>query len=91
VAWLNGSNFAPHGIFEISNGRIEKKSEVTVSCNGNFNYAWADVQATVFHEFDVKKFSMNNYNLMISLEVKNSDVGKNGTFGRWALLPASMF
>lgn len=69
-------NIRPYESFEISNGRIESKSDATVSRDGNFNYTSVRVQATVFHDYDVKNFPMDNHNLIISLEDKDSDVSK---------------
>lgn len=66
-------NIRPYESFEISNGRIENKSDATVSRDGNFNYTSVRVQATVFHDYDVKDFPMDNHNLIISLEDKDSD------------------
>lgn len=69
-------NIRPYDSFEISNGRIENKSDATVTRDGNFNYTSVRVQATVFHDYDVQDFPMDDHNLIISLEDKDSDISK---------------
>ena len=65
--WKDG-DVKPYETFEISNGRIENRSEVSVQRDGDMNYANLRIEATVFHDYDVKKYPMDNHFLTISIE-----------------------
>jgi hypothetical protein len=65
--WKDG-NVKPYETFEISNGRIENKSEVSLARDGDMNYASLRVEATVFHDYDVKHYPMDDHFLAISIE-----------------------
>lgn len=58
----------PYDSFEIVNGVITNKSEVQVEDDDGFNYATLRVQATVFHEFDVRRFPLDDHILPIVIE-----------------------
>ena len=66
-------NLKPYDGFEISNGLITSKSDATVSRDGDSFYTSVRVQATVFHDYDVRHFPMDNHHLSISIEDKNLD------------------
>jgi len=63
----------PYATFEISNGRIDNRSETTLQMDGDMNYATVRIQGTVFHDYDVKNYPMDDHNLTISLEDQASD------------------
>lgn len=65
--WKDG-DVKPYETFEISNGRIENRSEVSVQRDGDINYASLRIEATVFHDYDVKKYPMDDHFLTISIE-----------------------
>lgn len=63
----------PYESFEISNGRIDNRSETSLQMDGAMNYATVRIQGTVFHDYDVKNFPMDDHNLTISLEDQAAD------------------
>lgn len=63
----------PYDGFEISNGLITNKSDATVSRDGDRFYTSLRVQATIFHDYDVRHFPMDSHHLQISIEDKNLD------------------
>lgn len=66
----------PYETFEISNGRIDNRSDVSTQMDGDMNYATVRVQATVFHDYDVKNYPMDNHKLYISIEDQAADAAK---------------
>lgn len=67
------ANLRPYESFEISNGRIESRSEAVVSQDAGMNYTSVRVQAAVFHDYDVKRFPMDSHTLRINIEDQNLD------------------
>lgn len=63
----------PYESFEIANGRIDSKSEAVVSNDEGFNYTSVRIQGTVFHDYDVRRFPLDNHVLTIELEDENLD------------------
>ena len=66
-------NIKPYDTFEIANGKIESRSNAEVSDDGGFSYTSVRVQATVFHEYDVRRFPLDNHVLTIEFEDENLD------------------
>ncbi len=65
--WL-GSDVRPDLTFELANGVITSKSESQVEDDGGVNYATVRVQATIFHDFDVRRFPLDNHVITIDIE-----------------------
>ena len=63
----------PYESFEIANGQVNSKSEAVVSNDEGFNYTSVRVQATVFHDYDVRRFPLDNHVLTIEIEDENLD------------------
>lgn len=63
----------PYESFEIANGQIESRSEAVVSDDEGFNYTSVRVQAKVFHDYDVRRFPLDEHVLTIELEDENLD------------------
>ncbi|MCW1917904.1 hypothetical protein NX862_03990 [Rhodobacter sp. KR11] len=70
--WLwfrwQGDAIKPYESFEIVNGVISSRSEAQVQTDAGANYATVRVQATVFHDFDVRRFPLDNHILPIEIE-----------------------
>ena len=70
--WLwfrwQGTDVRPDKTFEIVNGVISSRSDAQIEDDGGFNYATVRVQATVFHDFDVRRFPLDNHVIGIDLE-----------------------
>lgn len=75
--WLwfrwQGPDLKPYETFELTNGRIENRSNAEVSDDNGFNYTSVRVQATIFHDYDVRRFPLDNHVLSIELEDENAD------------------
>lgn len=65
--WKEG-DIKPYETFEISNGRIENRSDVSLQKDGDMNYATLRVEATIFHDYDVKRYPLDDHFLSISIE-----------------------
>lgn len=65
-----GNTVDPINTFELANGVINNREVVAPTVDGDFNYATARVQATIFHQFDVRRFPMDNH--VISLDFEDS-------------------
>ena len=63
----------PYESFEIANGQINSRSEAVVSQDDGFNYTSVRVQATIFHDYDVRRFPLDNHVLTIEIEDENLD------------------
>jgi hypothetical protein len=63
----------PDKTFEIVNGVITKRSEPEVEDDDGVNYSTMRVQATIFHNFDVHRFPLDNHVLTINFEDANLD------------------
>lgn len=70
--WLwfrwSGADVRPDQTFEIANGVITSRSEGQIEDDGGVNYATVRVQATIFHEYDVSRFPLDDHVIMIQLE-----------------------
>lgn len=75
--WLwfrwKGAGLKPHETFEIANGRIDSRSDAVVSDDAGFNYTSVRVQATIFHDYDVRRFPLDNHVVTIEIEDQNAD------------------
>lgn len=58
----------PYESFEIVNGVISDRSEPQIQDDAGAHYATVRVQATVFHDFDVRRFPLDNHILPIEIE-----------------------
>ena len=65
--WL-GKDLRPDQTFELANGVITSRSDSQIQDDGGVNYATVRVQATIFHEFDVRRFPLDNHVVEIQLE-----------------------
>lgn len=74
--WLwfrwQGGDLKPYETFEIVNGVISSRSEAQLEEDDGFHYATVRVQATIFHDFDVRRFPLDNHVLPIVLEDGNA-------------------
>lgn len=63
--WLwfrwKGVDVRPDESFEFVNGVINSRSEGVVQADGDMNYVSVRVQATIFHDFDVRRFPLDNH------------------------------
>ena len=70
--WLwfrwKGADIRPDQTFELANGIITSRSESQVEDDGGVNYATVRVQATIFHDFDVRRFPLDNHVIALNLE-----------------------
>ena len=70
--WLwfrwKGAEIRPDMTVELANGVITSRSESQVEDDGGTNYATVRVQATIFHDFDVRRFPLDNHVITIDLE-----------------------
>ena len=75
--WLwfrwKGTDVRPDQSFEIVNGVISSRSEAQVVDDGGVNYSTVRVQATIFHDFDVRRFPLDNHVITIDLEDADLD------------------
>lgn len=78
--WLwfrwKGVDVRPDQTFEIVNGVISSRSTAQVEDDGGVNYSTVRVQATVFHDFDVRRFPLDNHVITIDLEDANLDAAQ---------------
>lgn len=63
-----GADVRPDQTFEIANGVITARSEGQIEDDGGVNYATVRVQATIFHEYDVSRFPLDDHVITIQLE-----------------------
>lgn len=63
----------PYEGFEIANGQISSRSEAVVTQDEGFNYTSVRVQATIFHDYDVRRFPLDDHLLTIEIEDENLD------------------
>lgn len=63
----------PHESFELANGQISSRSEAVVSQDAGANYTSVRVQATIFHEFDVSRYPMDDHTITLEFEDENLD------------------
>ncbi len=63
-----GADVRPDQTFEIANGVITSRSEGQIQDDGGVNYATVRVQATIFHEYDVSRFPLDDHVITVQLE-----------------------
>ncbi len=63
-----GADIDPVNTFEIANGIISNREVLPTTLDGDMNYASARVQATIYQDFDVHRFPMDNHVLQIAIE-----------------------
>ncbi|MBC7738162.1 MAG: hypothetical protein H7245_13315 [Candidatus Saccharibacteria bacterium] len=70
--WLwfrwKGADVRPDLTFELANGVISSRSESQVEDDGGTNYATVRVQATIYQDFDVRRYPLDNHVITIELE-----------------------
>lgn len=70
--WLwfrwQGADVRPDLSFELANGVITARSDSQVEDDLGVNYATVRVQATIFHDFDVRRYPLDNHVISIDLE-----------------------
>ncbi|MBI1173612.1 hypothetical protein GC209_19675 [bacterium] len=75
--WLwfrwKGSDLRPDQTFELVNGVISSRSDAQLQDDEGVNYSTIRVQATMFHDFDVRRFPLDNHILTLELEDSNYD------------------
>ncbi len=74
--WLwfrwQGSEVRPDQTFELANGVITLRSASQFEDDNGTNYATVRVQATIFHEFDVRRFPLDNH--VITIDPEDADL-----------------
>lgn len=65
--WL-GSDVRPDLSFELASGVISSRTDSQVIVDDGMNYATTRVQARIFHEFDVRRFPMDDHVIAITIE-----------------------
>jgi len=63
-----GSDVRPDQTFELANGVIANRSDTEVINDNGFNYATVRVQGTIYQQFDVQKFPLDDHVLTIDIE-----------------------
>ena len=63
-----GSDVRPDQTFELANGVIDNRSDTEVLNDNGFNYAAVRVQGTIYQDFDVRKFPLDDHVLKINIE-----------------------
>ncbi len=70
--WLwfrwKGAQVRPDQSFEFVNGVINSRTDGEVQADGEMNYVSVRVQATIFHDFDVRRFPLDNHVIDLQLE-----------------------
>ena len=74
--WLwfrwKGADIRPDLTFELSNGVITSRSDSQIQDDGGLNYATVRVQATIYHDFDVRRFPLDNH--VITIDIEDADL-----------------
>ena len=68
--WL-GTDVRPEQTFELANGVITSRTLSDVTIDGGMNYTTVRVQGTIFHEFDVRRFPLDDHVITIEIEDAN--------------------
>lgn len=63
-----GGDIDPVNTFELANGIISNREVLPTTLDGEMNYSSARVQATIYQDFDVHRFPMDNHVLQIAIE-----------------------
>ena len=69
--WL-GTDVRPEQTFELANGVITNRTESEVTIDGGMNYTTVRVQGTIFHDYDVRRFPLDDH--LISIEIEDSNL-----------------
>ena len=69
--WL-GTDVRPEQTFELANGVITSRTESEVTIDGGMNYTTVRVQGTIFHDYDVRRFPLDDH--LISIEIEDSNL-----------------
>jgi hypothetical protein len=69
----SGSDIRPDLTFELANGVITNTPVSQLEEDMGLNYATMRVQATIFHDFDVRRFPMDNHQITIQIEDSQLD------------------
>ena len=75
----HGDGFTPIETFEITNGRIDSKTEPYVGKRGNYNYAYQHIQATITQFWDVTRFPIDRHTLAIAIEDRDKREVRSST------------
>lgn len=65
-----GSDLRPDETFELANGVITNREANPLTQDGEYTYATARVQGTIFKDFDVRKFPLDDH--VITIEIEDS-------------------
>lgn len=73
--WMRwkGAGLEPQKTFEIANGVINSRSDTAILDDKGYKYSTIRVQATLFHQFDVKRFPLDNHRITIEFEDSTYD------------------
>ncbi len=64
----NATAIDPVNSFELANGVINNRVPTAPVMDGDYNYVSARVQATLYHQFDVRRFPMDNHLIQLDFE-----------------------
>lgn len=65
--WL-GSDVRPDQTFELAGGVIESRTDAQIIVDEGMNYATTRVQARIYHQFDVRRFPLDDHVINILIE-----------------------
>jgi hypothetical protein len=68
-----GDQVRPIESFEITNGKIESKTDPYIGRRGDFNYAYQRVVATITEFWDVRRFPLDRQTLSIAIEDRDNE------------------
>lgn len=71
-SWKN-DEIKPYETFEVVNGTVLSSIPSTVIKNGDRNLVNVRVRATIYHDFDVSRFPLDNHHLTIEIEDRDRD------------------
>ncbi|MCV2866546.1 hypothetical protein [Defluviimonas sp. WL0075] len=67
-----GAGVRPDQTFELANGVISNRSDTDVLNDNGYNYAAVRVQGTIYHDFDVRKFPLDDH--LLSIEIEDAEL-----------------
>lgn len=68
--WL-GNDVRPEQTFELANGVIANRTTSDITIDGGMNYTTVRVQGTIFHDYDVRRFPLDDHVIDIEIEDAN--------------------
>jgi hypothetical protein len=68
--WL-GTDIRPEQTFELANGVITNRTLSDITIDGGMNYTTVRVQGTIFHDYDVRRFPLDDHVINIEIEDAN--------------------